>query len=31
MPMLDKDVLDRSSERAAVGRAALGLWLGVRR
>jgi hypothetical protein len=31
MPMLDKDVLDRSSERAAVGHGALGLWLGVRR
>jgi len=29
--MLDKDVLDRSSERAAVGHGALGLWLGARR
>jgi hypothetical protein len=31
MPMLDKDVLDRSCELAAAGHGALGLWLGVRR
>jgi hypothetical protein len=29
--MLDKDMLDRSSERATDGHAALGLRLGVRR